>query len=87
MTTAATPPQDRVAAGRSRIDAIDAELVRLVRERGAVSAEVQAARREAGGPRIAQARENEVVGTWARELGRPGRAIALALLELGRGRL
>jgi hypothetical protein len=31
------------------------------------------------------ARENEVVRRWRDELGRPGAAIAMALLELGRG--
>jgi chorismate mutase len=76
---------DAVAAGRERIDRLDAELVRLITERAAVSAQVQAARRAAGGPRIVQSRENDVVGRWHSALGRPGRAIALALLELGRG--
>jgi chorismate mutase len=70
---------------RARIDELDAELLRLVRERGEVSARIGAARRAAGGPRIVHARENEVVGRWRAALGRPGAAIAMALLELGRG--
>lgn len=76
---------DELAALRSRIDALDAELLHLVRERSAVSARIGAARRAAGGPRIVHARENEVVGRWRSALGRPGASIAMALLELGRG--
>ena len=75
-----------VRTGRERIDEIDAELVRLVHERIAVSEQIQRARQAAGGPRIVHARENEVVGWWRQQLGRPGSAIAMALLELGRGR-
>ncbi|CAA9341751.1 MAG: hypothetical protein AVDCRST_MAG16-1859 [uncultured Frankineae bacterium] len=81
------PRCDAVRAGRERIDALDAELVRLVAERVALSASVQSARRAAGGPRIVQSRENEVVGRWRQAHGRPGGTIALALLELGRGPL
>ena len=85
MDTVSDPRNDVVRAGRERIDALDAELVRLIAERAAVSAQVQQARRASGGPRIVQSRENEVVGRWREALGRPGGAIALALLELGRG--
>jgi len=79
------PGNDAVRTGRERIDQLDAELVRLIAERATLSAQVQQARRAAGGPRIVQARENEVVGRWREALGRPGGTIALALLELGRG--
>jgi chorismate mutase len=75
-----------VESGRARIDEIDAEIVRLVRERTSVSGQIQAARQLTGGPRVVHARENEVVGRWRTQLGRPGVAIAMALLELGRGR-
>lgn len=70
---------------RTRIDELDAEILRLVRERSDVSACIGAQRRAAGGPRIVHARENEVVRRWRDALGRPGAAIAMALLELGRG--
>ncbi|HWH28221.1 MAG TPA: chorismate mutase [Mycobacteriales bacterium] len=79
------PDAADVTALRARIDVLDAELLRLVHERSAVSARIGRARRAAGGPRIVHARENEVVGRWRTALGRPGAAIALALLELGRG--
>ncbi len=83
MTT--TMPHS-VQSGRARIDDIDAEIVALVRERTTVSEAIQAARQRDGGPRVVHARENEVVGRWRAQLGRPGVAIAMALLELGRGR-
>ena len=74
-----------LAALRARIDELDTELVRLIEERTAVSEQIGRARRAAGGPRIVHARENEVVRRWRDDLGRPGAAIAMALLELGRG--
>ena len=81
-----TAPAPDLPALRSRIDELDAELVRLIAERTAVSEQIGAARRAAGGPRIVHARENEVLQRWRDALGRPGAAIALSLLELGRGR-
>lgn len=84
-STPRTSTQSTVEAGRARIDAIDAEIVRLIRERLAVSGEVQQARLTTGGPRIVHARENEVVLRWREQLGRPGASIAMALIELGRG--
>lgn len=86
MTTPAAALHD-VESGRARIDAIDAELARLAHERSEASRQVQQARQALGGPRVVHARENEVVDRWRRELGRPGVTIALALLELGRGRV
>jgi len=83
MSTTTLPS---VESGRARIDEIDAEIVRLVQERTAVSREIQAVRALSGGPRVVHARENEVVGRWRAQLGRPGVTIAMALLELGRGR-
>lgn len=85
MDTLSDPRPDAVRDGRACIDALDAELVRLITERAALSASVQQARRAAGGPLIVSSRENEVVGRWRQALGRPGGTIALALLELGRG--
>lgn len=81
-----TVSEHDITAGRTRIDEIDAELVRLVQERTRVSEQIQRARQSAGGPRVVHARENEVVGRWRAQLGRPGSTIAMALLELGRGR-
>lgn len=76
-----------VPGGRARIDAIDAELIELIARRGAVSAEIQASRISAGGRRLDLSRETEVIGRYTRALGRPGTSVAMALLELGRGKV
>jgi chorismate mutase len=81
----ATPPGG-VLGGRARIDAIDDQIVELIRRRGDVSREIQAARIADGGRRVDLRRETEVIGRYTAALGRPGTAIAMALLELGRGR-
>ena len=89
--SATDAPQARSAAGvpggRERIDALDAELIELIGRRAAVSAEIQSARLAEGGRRLDLRRETEVIGRYARSLGRPGTAVAMALLELGRGRV
>ena len=74
-----------VADQRSEIDAIDAQLVALIRQRLAFSAEIQRARLAGGGPRVVHAREAEVVARWRAELGSPGGRIALDCFELSRG--
>jgi chorismate mutase len=84
MTTT-QPELDAVTAGRARLDAIDGALVDLIRERVAVSHDVQRARAATGGPRIVTSREREVVQRWHTALGPTGGAIALNLLELSRG--
>lgn len=77
---------DPVSEGRGRIDALDAQILRLLAERTEASRRIQAARVAAGGGRISHSREIQIVDRYARELGRPGSRIALAVLELGRGR-
>lgn len=88
MSTTRTAPDTEadVARRRARIDALDAQIIALVEQRCAVSADIQRARMTAGGPRVVHAREAEVVAQWRGRLGAPGGRIALALLELGRGR-
>jgi chorismate mutase len=85
--TEAAPAPEGVLDGRSRIDAIDAELIELISRRVAVSAQIQASRLSSGGRRLDLRRETEVIGRYTRELGRPGTSVAMALLELGRGRV
>jgi chorismate mutase len=80
-------PDGLVAARRRRIDELDARLIGLVRERMAVSGEIQAARIGSGGRRVHLAREMEVLRTYGDALGRPGTALAMTLLELCRGRI
>ena len=83
-TANATDPE--IAELRKEIDWLDAEIVRLVKRRAEVSQQVGAARMAAGGPRIVVNREMDVLARY-RDLGPEGRKIAMALLELGRGKL
>jgi chorismate mutase len=75
-----------IAELRKEIDWLDAEIVRLVKRRAEISQQVGAARMAAGGPRIVVNREMDVLARY-RDLGAEGRKIAMALLELGRGKL
>ncbi|MYV52164.1 chorismate mutase [Streptomyces sp. SID3212] len=87
-TGARTPEAAEVIGGaRERIDALDDRIIGLVQERMAVSAAVQRARTASGGRRIHLSRENEILGRYRDALGRPGTALAMTLLELGRGRV
>jgi chorismate mutase len=86
LSTDSRTEPDAVTAGRDRIDEIDAALIALVRERLDVSRSIQRARMAAGGPQVVHAREGVVVDRWRAALGVPGSRMALALLELSRGR-
>ncbi len=89
-TEAAPDVQDGATADpdalRTEIDYLDAEILRLVQRRTAVSQEIGSARRAAGGPRIVHGREMAVLDRY-RELGTEGHELAMLLLRLGRGRL
>ncbi|MDT0265223.1 chorismate mutase [Streptomyces sp. DSM 44915] len=88
--TKVTEPADPaavIAGARAEIDALDTEIVRLVRHRMTLSARVQHARMASGGRRVQLARENEVLRRWRAELGVPGTTLAMTLLELCRGRI
>jgi len=76
-----------VPAGRVALDAIDEGVRELLLRRVAVSRQVQALRRSTGQPGIQYARENLVIGRYVDALGDPGADIALAILQLCRGRL
>ncbi len=75
-----------LAALRTEIDYLDAEILRLVQRRTVVSQAVGNVRRAAGGPRVVHGREMAVLDRY-RELGIEGRELAMLLLRLGRGRL
>lgn len=75
-----------IDALRKEIDFLDSEILRLIKRRVEVSKTIGAARMAAGGPRIVYNREMDVLARY-RELGPEGRQLALALLNLGRGRL
>jgi chorismate mutase len=94
MTTMAT--QQPAAAGgdaapsidemRLEIDAIDSELVRLIRRRTELSQAIGATRQSQGGTRIVYSREIQVLERF-RELGPAGTDLGMLLLSLGRGPL
>ena len=71
---------------RKEIDRLDAEILRLVKRRVEVSQMVGRIRMASGGPRILVNREMDILNRY-RELGPEGRQLAMALLNLGRGRL
>ncbi|MDB1087395.1 chorismate mutase [Streptomyces sp. ACA25] len=75
-----------ITGARERIDALDSRILALVRERMAVSGEIQRARVGSGGRRVNLARELEILGHYRDALGRPGTQLAMTLLELCRGR-
>lgn len=77
---------DEINELRKEIDELDTEILRLVKRRIDVSKMIGAARLAAGGTRIVYNREIDVLARY-RELGPEGRQLAMALLNLGRGRL
>lgn len=71
---------------RSEIDSLDAEILRLIKRRNAVSHAIGAARRTLGGPRIVYSREMAILERF-RDLGPEGADLGMLLLSMGRGRL
>jgi chorismate mutase len=84
--TVSNPSVPDLTALRNEIDHLDAEILRLVQRRTAVSQAIGRARRAAGGPRVVHGREMAVLERY-RPLGPEGRELAMLLLRLGRGRL
>ncbi|MBW1601369.1 chorismate mutase [Streptomyces sp. JJ66] len=80
-------PEAVISACRAEIDALDARVIGLVRERMAVSARIQEARLASGGRRVHLARENEILDRFRAALGGHGTTLAMTLLELSRGRV
>lgn len=83
---AASEPPATIEEMRLEIDAIDAELVRLIQRRTALSHAIGAARQSQGGTRIVYSREIQVLERF-RELGPAGTDLGMLLLSLGRGTL
>lgn len=77
---------EEIAELRKEIDWLDQEILRLVKRRVEVSQTIGRARMAAGGTRIVYNREMDVLARY-RDLGPDGRQLAMALLNLGRGRL
>lgn len=85
-TPAETPSDDEISTSRTEIDALDAEILRLVKRRSEISQRIGKARMAAGGPRIVYNREMAVLARFD-DLGVEGRELGMILLRLGRGRL
>lgn len=79
-------PTDDIGKLRDEIDTLDTEILRLIKRRIEVSKTIGAARMAAGGTRIVYNREMDVLARY-HELGPEGKQLAMALLNLGRGRL
>ncbi|MFI0818790.1 chorismate mutase [Streptomyces sp. NPDC021098] len=75
-----------IGSARERIDALDGQILGLIRDRMAVSASIQQARIAAGGRRVNLSREMEILDRYREALGKPGTGLAMTLLELCRGR-
>jgi chorismate mutase len=90
MTTSTTDGRtadERIADLRGEIDACDAEILRLVQRRLAVSQEIGELRRTTGGTRLSLSREQQVLARYQDALGPDGATLGLLLLRQGRGRL
>jgi chorismate mutase len=80
-------PSASIADMRTRIDEIDATIIRLWRERAAISQRVGATRVANGGTRLVLSREREILDRFRNELGADGTQLALLILRAGRGPL
>jgi len=78
--------QDGIDKLRVEIDAIDAELVRLILHRTAISHAIGTARKTLGGPKIVYSREMAILERF-RSLGPAGTDLGMLLLAMGRGKL
>ncbi|WP_230313358.1 chorismate mutase [Nakamurella alba] len=78
--------QDGIDLLRVEIDAADAEIVRLIQRRTALSQAIGQARKSLGGPRIVYSREMAILDRF-RALGPAGTDLGMLLLAMGRGKL
>jgi chorismate mutase len=86
-TASAADPDAAIAALRTRIDDIDATIIRLWQERAAISQRIGATRVASGGTRLVLSREREILDRFRNELGADGTQLALLILRAGRGPL
>jgi chorismate mutase len=71
---------------RQEIDQLDAAILEAVKRRAEVSKLIGKARMANGGTRLVHSREMKVIERYS-ELVPDGKALAMVLLRLGRGRL
>jgi monofunctional chorismate mutase len=82
-----TSENDTESTRRHTIDTIDSDIIRLIQRRQDISAAIQRARVADGRPRLHQAREIAILKRYSRHLGKPGTALASAILDVCRGKL
>jgi chorismate mutase len=76
----------KIAEGRRQIDALDGQIIDLIRQRVEVSHSVQQARMSEGGQHTDSSREQQIVARYQAALGPSGAEIAHAVLDGARGR-
>ncbi|WP_370354903.1 chorismate mutase [Catenulispora sp. EB89] len=81
------PTPAGVRSGRAQIDDLDARILAMITERISTAADIQTARIAEGGRRLDLKRETEIIARYRQALGRPGVTVAMAVLELCRGRV
>ncbi len=89
LENAPTPAEaaERIGELRVEIDTCDAEIIRLVQQRLAISQEIGSLRRQTGGTRLSLSREQQVLARFQEALGPDGAGLGMMLLRQGRGRL
>ncbi|GAA2317077.1 chorismate mutase [Streptomyces kunmingensis] len=75
-----------IKKAREEIDALDLQILELIKRRRDVSHEIQRQRMSEGGTRTVLSRENVILALYAAELGAGGTTLALNILGLCRGR-
>ncbi len=71
---------------RVEIDRLDAEILAAIKRRTEVSQAIGRVRMASGGTRLVHSREMKVIERYS-ALGPEGKALAMLLLQMGRGRL
>lgn len=79
-------PSD-ISLMRTRIDEIDAAIIRLWQERADLSKQIGAVRMAAGGTRLVLHREQEILRRFRTGVGPDGTQLAMLVLRAGRGPL
>lgn len=86
-TAAEQTGTDELGQLRGQIDKLDAEIVRLWKERAGLSKRVGEIRMAEGGTRLVLDRERAILDKYRQALGEDGTQIAMLILRAGRGPL
>ncbi|HLU29546.1 MAG TPA: chorismate mutase [Glycomyces sp.] len=78
---------DELGRLRDQIDQLDAEIVRLWKERAGLSKRIGEIRMAEGGTRLVLDRERAILEKYRQALGEDGTQIAMLILRAGRGPL